>query len=163
MHSSDKVLYDEEPIKTLVSNALHFRRGIQNMRVLDIEVEMPVSLEVPRLDNFCTDTLQLPTVSNDSNSKPDYRIAQRSWWDGILQCYKHNHDCPQRMPLEMRIMGGSSVTMAPQRGNAAICSIEVLTPHAQSKLWYPYAQEMLDTWMSYKDSQTGERLKTRPH
>ena len=70
------------------------------------------------------------------------------------------------MPLEMRIMGGSSVTMAPQRGNAATCSIEVLTPHAQRDLWQDYAQEVLNTWMDpqkYKDPKSGTRLKTRPH
>jgi hypothetical protein len=90
-------------------------------------------------------------------------MVQRAWWDAILKTYEHSDTCPQRMPLEMRIMGGSNVIMAPQRGNElGTCSIEVLTLESCKKVWEPFAQEVLDTWMSYTDSQ-GKRLKTRPH
>jgi len=67
------------------------------------------------------------------------------------------------MPLEMRIMGDSNVIMAPQRGNSlGTCSIEILTLQDCKEKWHPYAQELLDTWMSYEDSM-GKRLNTRPH
>lgn len=67
------------------------------------------------------------------------------------------------MPLEMRIMGSSEVTMAPQRGHKlGTCSIEILTLHAAAKIWKPYAQEVLDQWMSLKDAD-GKQLMIKPH
>lgn len=67
------------------------------------------------------------------------------------------------MPLEMRVMGASEVTMAPQRGNKlGTCAIEVLTLRALSGIWEPYAQQVLDKWTSYKDNE-GNRLAVRPH
>jgi hypothetical protein len=33
---------DQEPIRTLLPNALHFQRGVQNIRVRDLEIELPV-------------------------------------------------------------------------------------------------------------------------
>jgi len=93
---------------------------------------------------------------------PDFTLVRRAWWDAILKCYKHSDTCPQRMPLEMRIMGDSDIIMAPQRGNAlGTCAIEVLTLHGVNDIWDPYAQEVLDKWMSYNDAE-GKRLKTKP-
>ena len=67
-----------------------------------------------------------------------------------------------RMPLEMRIMGGSDVIMAPQRGNTmGTCSIEVLTLQNCKDIWQPFAQDVLDKWMGYKHE--GKFLRTRPH
>lgn len=40
-------------IKTWLPDALHFQRAIQNIRVRDVEVEIPVSLPV-----FFTDVLE---------------------------------------------------------------------------------------------------------
>ena len=138
-----------QPIKTYLTDALHFQRAIQNVRVRDTEVEMP-----------------LLAKSNSPNT-PDYTIVQRAWWDAIFTVYKPDNrkTCPMRMPLEMRIMGGSDVIMAPQRGNhLGTCSIEVLTLHnAATTLWEPFAQQVLDKWMSYTDPTTGKKLKTRPH
>lgn len=135
----------DKPVKTYVTDALHFQRGIQNVRVLDVEVEMPLQPKTGRPDT------------------PDYNLVRRAWWDAILACYRHDDTTPQRMPLEMRIMGGSEVIMAPQRGNKlGTCSIEVLTLESAGKLWKPYAEEVLTKWLSYTDAQ-GELLKTRPH
>ena len=135
----------DEPVRTYLPDALHFQRAIQNVRVRDLEVEIPLQ---PRRDR--------PDV-------PDLRVAQRAWWDAILRVYAHTDTCPQRMPLEMRIMGGSDVVLAPQRGNAlGTCSIEVLTLHSASELWVPFAQEVLDRWTSYEDA-AGKRLNVRPH
>lgn len=135
----------KKPVKTYLTDALHFQRGIQNVRVLDVEVEMPV----------------LPKA--DKQGVPDYNLVRRAWWDAILACYKHSDTCPQRMPLEMRVMGGSEVILAPQRGNSlGTCSIEVLTLEDAKHLWKPYAEEVLAKWMSYTDSE-GKPLRTRPH
>jgi hypothetical protein len=132
--------------KTLLPDALHFRRGVQNMRVRDLEFQIPLP---PR---------------KDDPSKPDFGIVQRAWWDVIKLVYKsaeHKDDpsSPMRLALEMRIMGGSDVIMAPQRGNdLGTLSIEILTlPDAVNDLeWSQFAQEVTDIWMSY-----GGRV--RPH
>lgn len=77
--------------------------------------------------------------------------------------YKYDNTCPQRMPLEMRITGGSGVVMAPQRGNSlGTVSIEILTLQNAVPLWRDYAQEVLDLWMSYTDDD-GKRIQTKPH
>jgi len=137
----------DHPIKTYLTDALHFQRAIQNVRVRDIEVEMPLQPKEGKPD------------------VPDYTIVQQAWWDAIRVVYQKENlkTCPMRMPLEMRIMGGSDVVMAPQRYNKlGTCSIEVLTLRSASPIWHAFAQEVLDKWMSYKDAK-GEPLKSRPH
>lgn len=70
-----------------------------------------------------------------------------------------------RMPLEMRIMSSSNVTMAPQRGHKlGTCAIEILTLKAvaENHIWQPYAQQVLNKWTSYSDN-NGNRLVVRPH
>ena len=138
----------DQPVKTYLPDALHFQRAVQNVRVRDMEVAMPLVAKVGQPD------------------KIDFSIVQRAWWDAILKVYepKYRKTCPQRMPLEMRIMGGSDVVMAPQRHNVlGTCSIEVLTLQTLSDQWFGMAQEILDQWMSYKDPNTGKRLNSRPH
>jgi hypothetical protein len=127
-----KALPSETTIITPVPNALHFRRSIQNTRVRDVELEIPL-----RAKDGTTDV-------------PDFDVVQRTWWDAILTAYDPRHvaTCPQRMPLEMRIMGGSDVTMAPQRGNTlGTCSIEILTLVACADIWPAYAQDVVDKWI----------------
>ena len=73
---------------------------------------------------------------------------------------------PMRLTLELRIMCGSDMIMAPQAGNNHTASIEVLTvPDAQQDgEWVAFMQAVSDKWMSYKDnSKTPMRLNTRPH
>ena len=68
-----------------------------------------------------------------------------------------------RMPLEMRIMGGSDVVMAPQRGNdLGTCSIEVLTLEYNADIWAPFAQDVLNKWMELREFE-GRKLNIRPH
>lgn len=75
----------------------------------------------------------------DDPAKPGFDLVRRAWWDAILECYKHSATVPQRMPLEMRIMGGSDVIMAPQMGNTlGTCSIEVLTLENARSIWRHY-------------------------
>jgi hypothetical protein len=134
--------------KTALPNALHFRRGIQNMRVRDIEFQIPIP---PRKDD--------PT-------KPDFSVVQRAWWDVIKLVYKEAEDkddpsSPMRLTLELRIMGSSDVIMAPQRGNKlGTASIEVLTiPDAVTDdEWTDFVQQVTNIWMSY-----GDGLNVRPH
>jgi hypothetical protein len=132
-------------IVTPIIEALHFQRGIQNFRVLDMEFEIPIP---PRADD--------PT-------RPDWSIAQRAWWDVIRNVYERP-DAPMRVALEMRIMGGSKITMAPQYGNRfGTCSIEVLTNEATpAREWTRFMQDIADLWTSYSDPR-GRPLNVRPH
>ncbi|KAL0931490.1 uncharacterized protein CTRU02_214225 [Colletotrichum truncatum] len=141
-------------VKTYLPDALHFQRAIQNVRVRDMEVEIPLVAKGGK------------TPKPNEVVEIDYAPIQRAWWDAILTAYTEENrlKCPMRMPLEMRIMGGSNVIMAPQRGNElGTCSIEVLTLHAASNIWIPFAQQVLDKWMALKDPNTQQPLKIRPH
>ena len=141
----------KKAIKTQLPNALHFRRAIQNVRVRDIELEIPLQ---PK-----TGLLKDAKFSDDIN----WILVQQAWWDAIIAAYDHDKVCPQRMPLEMRITGPSSITMAPFRGNnLGTCSIEVLTLENTGDTWIPYIQDVLNRWMELKDNQ-GNYLDSRPH
>ena len=125
--------------KTLLPDALHFRRGVQNMRVRDLELQIP-----------------LPPKKDDP-TKPDFSVAQRAWWDVINLVYKdaetgNDPSSAMRLALEMRIMAGSDIIMAPQRGNdLGTASIEILTlPDAVTDdEWHEFAQKVVDMWTSY--------------
>mmetsp|Transcript_4446 Transcript_4446/g.6903 ORF Transcript_4446/g.6903 Transcript_4446/m.6903 type:complete len:713 (+) Transcript_4446:343-2481(+) len=151
-----------DPIVAPVSEALHFRRGIQNMRVNDMEWEIPI-----------------PGLKSDP-SKPDWSVCQKAWWSVIKAFYdrfdKNKNDVPMRLPLEMRITAGSKVNLAPQFGNDThgTCSIEILTPENVNKgEWKEYMQEVTDLWTNLKtdDGQpihpfknsNGQLLHVRPH
>ena len=121
------------------------QRAIQNVRVRELEVEIPL------------------TARSGQPDKVDYTNVQRAWWDAILKAYEHNDECPQRMPLEMKIMRGSDMAIAAQRGNnLGTCCIGVLTLENAAKIWPAYVQEVIDQWMSYEDAK-GKRLRTSPH
>ncbi|KAH9903848.1 hypothetical protein F4778DRAFT_781225 [Xylariomycetidae sp. FL2044] len=136
-------------INTLLPNALHFRRGIQNMRVRDMEFQIPIP---PRADD--------PAL-------PDFSIVRRAWWDAIRLVYAYEDgSAPMRLTLELRIMGGSDVLMAPQHGNGpwGTASIEVLTlpDTVADDEWRGFMQRVADKWMGYADAE-GRRLNVRPH
>ena len=69
-----------------------------------------------------------------------------------------------RLTLELRIMGGSDMHMAPQHKNDHTASIEVLTvPDAQNDgEWQDFMQRLIGKWMSYTDAD-GKKLNIRPH
>ncbi|XXG94366.1 hypothetical protein Hte_000620 [Hypoxylon texense] len=151
LYAMPDVTDPKDTIKTQLPNALHFRRAIQNVRVRDTELEIPLQ----------------PKVGSLKDAKPDdpidWSLVQKAWWDAILAAYKYKDTCPQRMPLEMRITGSSNVTMAPFRGHTlGTCSVEVLTLQNMEAEWLPYAQYVVDKWMDLKDNQ-GNYLETRPH
>lgn len=133
-------------IKTYLPDALHFRRGIQNMRVRNLEIELPI-----------------PPLASDP-TQPDFSIVQQAWWDAIIESYR-DIDAPLRIALELRIMGDSSVIMAPQRGNKfGTASIEIASSMAAvaDNTWIPYAQRITDKWMALP-GENGAVLNSRPH
>ncbi|GKU05034.1 unnamed protein product [Fusarium langsethiae] len=145
MKNLDERKGSQEPIRTLLPNALHFQRGVHNIRVRDMEVEIPLH------------------AKRGTKDERDYTNVQRAWWDAIRACYDNIDTCPMRMPLEMRILGSSEITMAPQRGNRlGTCAIEILTLEVVADIWKPYAQQVLNKWVSYNDSD-GNKVAVRPH
>ncbi|CAE6418865.1 unnamed protein product [Rhizoctonia solani] len=145
LHMMPDVPDPGKAIQTLLSEALHFRRGTQNMRVWDSEWEIPIP-----------ESAQAP-------GERDYETIQRAWWDAISATYS-NDEYPMRLTLEMRLTGGSEVLLAPQRGNKfGTVSIEVLTiPTTPKDAWARFMQQMADAWTSYTDSK-GNLLNARPH
>lgn len=136
----------DSDVKTYLIDAIHFRRGVQNMRVRDIELQIPI-----------------PALADDP-TKPDWTVVQKAWWDAIEIVYA-DESAPMRIALELRIMGDSDIIMAPQTGNSfGTASIEVLTtmPAADDGSWAPFAQKIADKWMSYTGP-NGTLINTRPH
>ncbi|RDW66713.1 hypothetical protein BP5796_09462 [Coleophoma crateriformis] len=130
--------------KTPLPNGLHFRRGIQNMRVRDMEFQIPIPAQ--------------------ADGKPDLRIVQRAWWD-VIQLVYSDAETPMRLTMEMRIMNGSEVIMAPQRGNQWTCSIEVLTipDSVTDGEWSGFCVQVKDLWLRYEDEGLVPRGSVRPH
>lgn len=133
-------------IKTALPNALHFRRGIQNMRVRDMEFEIPLQ------------------ARKDDPTKPDFSVVQRAWWDVIKLVYsdKNNSDdpsSPMRLTMELRITGGSDMLMAPQKENDfGTASIEILTipDSVPDGEWQEFCEKVAEMWLSYG-------VNARPH
>jgi len=146
--SAMAVLPTDTTIVAPLIDALHFRRGVRNMRCWDFEMAVPIHGRA------------------DDPAKPDWSICQRAWWDAIRTVYELSAQgkIPMRLTLEMRITGTSSVLMAPQHGNTfGSCAIEVLTHyHTPADEWLAFKQLIIDRWTSYQDAH-GQRLNSRPH
>lgn len=129
-----------------VPDALHFQRGIHQLRVRDIELE----LAIPALPN----------------GAPDFSICQRAWWAGIAAIYAHKQKgrTPVRVALEMRVLGGSDVTLCTQRGNArGTCSIEVLTNTLTGEReWAAFRDEITARWEAVA-RRYGSGARVLPH
>ena len=131
-------------------DALHFVRGIQNLRCLDMEWEIPI-----------------PSLPDDE-TKPDWSIVQKCWWDVITSVYSRynssSKDMPLRLALELRVTGDSDIIMAPQHGNKlGTLAIEILSfSTVGSEVWLSFMQEITDKWSKYTDAK-GIPLKIRPH
>ncbi len=130
-------LLSTKPRALPLPEALHFQHGIRHIHVRDVEIEIPITLK--------------------QDGQPDWTICQKAWWDAIYLIYTHLEETgtlPVNLTLEMRIMGGSDITMAAQRGNQYTCSIEVLStmlvPHEE---WKTLAEKIIACWISYKDSE----------
>jgi hypothetical protein len=183
-------------VVTELINGLHFRRGIQNMRVYDMEweIEIPSLVESKTVENVASEVPKTskptatetttgeviltadasistepakPTPSTEAAAakppvKRDWNLVQKAWWDGVL--LMHSSPSIVRVALEMRVMGGSQVHLAPQNGytNGA-CSIEILTtPNTLPRDWEPFCQRLTDIWLNYRDG-TGNLVRARPH
>ena len=136
----------DSQIRTYLPDALHFRRGIQNMRVTDFELLIPIP------------------PKKDDPKKPDYSIVQKAWWDAIIASYD-DKKAPLRMAVELRLIGESDMIMAPQRGHQfGTAGIEVVTTMAavDDGTWAPFAQTMSDKWMSLV-GENKAKLNIRPH
>jgi len=109
--------------------------------------------------------IPLPPSPSDS-SKPDLSVIQRAWWDIINLVYSEAAEgrSPMRLTLELRIMGGSHMLMAPQEGNNyGTASIEVLTvPSTDPEEWEAFKGKVAEKWMGYTDAK-GVKLNARPH
>jgi hypothetical protein len=162
---------EEATIKTAMPNALHMRRGVQNMRALNMEFQIP-----------------LPPDPRDP-TKPDLSVARRAWWDVINLVYEEAeqgplfHNSPMKLLLEMRIMGQSDLILAPYHGNSlGTCSIGVLSvPKYESSFkdqieemvgrqprdeqWEDFLQKVSDTWFAIgaPTNERKEKLNIRPH
>ncbi|KAF1988851.1 hypothetical protein K402DRAFT_452593 [Aulographum hederae CBS 113979] len=120
-------------------DALHYRRGATNMRLRDLEIEIPL----------------MP--SKEDPNVPDWTTAQRAWWDAINLVYEFSENekkpsCPLRLGLEMRITGGSDIIMAPQYANSlGFVSVEVLTiiDTCEETEWKRFCQAAIDQWSKY--------------
>jgi hypothetical protein len=168
-----------DQVTTQLMNALHFRRGIQNMQVYDMEWEIPISAvkgtpatsSTPAKVANGTKKGKEPEVAPvgsaagtmASTTKRDWSITQKAWWDAIL--LMHEEPAQVRVALEMRIMGSSQIHLAPQLNNTlGTASIEVLTTlNTQPRDWFAFCQKLTDKWLSYIDASTGKKLHSRPH
>ena len=130
--------------------ALHFQHCIQNMRVLNMEFEIPIPAQ------------------KDNPAKPDWSVCQKAWWHVIKSVYdrynKNERDLPMRLALEMRITVGSNILLAPQYNNKfGTYSIEILTPiNVDKEEWHKFMQEVVNSWANLTDS-NDEFLNIRPH
>lgn len=140
------VVPDKPQVVCTIEDAEHFRHGIQNIRAKMVE-------------------FQIPIPNKPGTNQPDWSLCQRAWWDAIACVYEEERqeNFPLRLALEMRVMGGSNVLMAPQYGNQRTCSIEVVTPTMVDEHdWTNFVQKVLNKWSSYTDEH-GQPLKIRPH
>jgi hypothetical protein len=63
----------------------------------------------------------------------------------------------------MRLTGGSSTLLAPQRNNISTASVEVFTHlTTPADQWRSFRQMVVDRWTSYKDD-NDTLLNARPH
>ena len=97
---------------------------------------------------------------------PDWSIVSRAWWDAVHLIEKSEEAgvFAVDMALELRVMGGSEVLMAPQHGNKhGTLAIEpVSTRIVHKEIWEDFKVELAKKWMSYRDHD-GTLLKSRVH
>ena len=109
--------------------------------------------------------MQIPIPSLEDGS-PDWSIVSRAWWDAVhlIQKSEESGVFAVDMALELRVMGGSDVLMAPQFGNKhGTLAIEpVSTRIVHKEIWEDFKEELAKVWMSYKDFD-GSLLLSRVH
>ena len=109
--------------------------------------------------------MQIPIPSLEDGS-PDWSIVSRAWWDAVdlIERSEKRGVFACDMALELRVMGGSDVLMAPQFGNKhGTLSIEpVSTRIVHKEVWEDFKDELAKVWMSYKEFD-GSPLLSRVH
>ena len=109
--------------------------------------------------------MQIPIPSLEDGS-PDWSIVSRAWWDAVdlIERSEKQGVFACDMALELRVMGGSDVLMAPQFGNKhGTLSIEpVSTRIVHKEVWEDFKDELAKVWMSYKEFD-GSPLLSRVH
>jgi len=117
----------KSPMTMLLCNALHFRRGIHNLRVHDVEA----LIEIP-----------------EENGKADLTFVRELWWTAVNQIReaKDSGSYPVRVALEMRLMGGSQTLLAGQYGNKYTCAIEILSFIENVDEFLSFTEQLVDSW-----------------
>jgi len=148
-----------EPIMCPSYDALHFQRGIQNMRVFDMEWVFPLKeLE---------DENGEKVLNSEGLTVPDVSLCRELWYcaKSFPSTWKYTdekgvtHIAPQLLPLEMRIIMGSNVCLSPAHGFPFALYIEVLTPtQTDYPIWNRYCQDLTDAWASIAGTEC-----MRPH
>lgn len=139
-------LSGKDPLILSLPDALHFQRGVHNFRVTDFECEIPIP------------------PSKADTKKPDLMVVRKAWWivSDLMDEYKKQGLSPVKLCVEMRIMGGSNIIMAPQRGNHWTCALEVLslasTPREE---WIGFCNLLIERWQLLLDEYKLGPLK--PH
>jgi hypothetical protein len=135
-----------DPVTTSTTEALHFQRGLHTL----IEKAMEMNIPIP----------------DDGNGKPDWTIVQRAWWAGqdLIKSYEDNGSYPIDFAMEMRLMSGSDIYMAPYYGNVhGTVSIEVVSSTLiPNDVWEDFKTSLATVWSKLTDNQ-GNELKIRPH
>lgn len=129
-----------------LEDAEHFRNdGIQNIREVMVEFEVGI-----------------PPRKDDPN-RPDLTAIRKMWYDVINEVRATQDEFPLRTTMEMRVMGGSDIIMAPQNGNKWTAAIEILTPpQVKEEVWDAFVQKVLDKWTQHKNAD-GTAVKILPH
>jgi len=127
--------------------------------------DMEWFIRIPPAAQTATDTTSTSATTSGAaiTVKRDWTITQKAWWDGILLMQQNPGAI--RIALEMRIMSGSDIYLAPQRGNdlGTTCIEYITTFNTPLNDWVDICQKITDKWVSYKDPTTGKRLRARPH
>ena len=135
-----------EPVTTSTTEALHFQRGLHTL------VEKAMEMNIP--------------IPDDGSGNPDWTIVQKAWWAGqdVIKGYEDNGSYPIDFAMEMRLMSGSDVYMAPYYGNdLGTVSIEVVSSTlVPNGLWEDFKNTIAEAWAKLTDKD-GNPLKIRPH
>jgi hypothetical protein len=116
-----------EPVVTSVSEAMHFQRGLHALVVRAMEFNVG--------------------LADDGSGQPDWALVQAAWWGvhDLVAAYEQSGKFPVDTVIEMRLLGGSDMHLAPYQGNAhgtisiEICS-SILVPF---ELWEEFKVNLL--------------------
>ena len=156
----DKVLREQkEVIRCPSFDAIHFRHGIQNLRVLNMEWCF-------RLKELRDENGEFVYVEYEGKqvTVPDVSLCRDLWLGCTELIHKYDvekQEYPQILPVEMRIIRGSDVCLSAAHGAKFAVYIEVLTvigTEEANNRFYKYCQDLTDVW-----AKIGGTQFMRPH